>query len=51
MATTPYSEKAVPSCRLVIWKISRKVGRNIRDRTNGSRKIVSPAITRAARAV
>jgi hypothetical protein len=43
-------EKAVPSCRLVIPKMSINVGRKIRDSTKGNRKMASPAMIRAARA-
>tara|TARA_R110001599_G_scaffold13969_10_gene61852 strand:- start:12983 stop:13306 length:324 start_codon:yes stop_codon:yes gene_type:complete len=50
MAIKPYRENAVPSWKLVMPNMSMKVGRKMRARTKGSRKMASPAIMRAASA-
>ncbi len=43
IATTPYTEKAIPSSVLVSWNTSNSVGRNMRGSTNGRKKTASPA--------
>ena len=43
MATMPYTEKAEPNSRLEISNTCSKVGLNTLARTNGRKKMASPA--------